>query len=46
MLTGEITYSDRFEMKDVDIRMVFNNSIDEAKSCGATTVLEVYGYAD
>ena len=46
MLTGEITYSDRFEMKDVDVETVFNNSIDEAKSCGATTVLEVYGYAD
>jgi hypothetical protein len=43
MITGQLKLSDRFEMKNIDVRMVFENTRDEAKVCGATTVLEVWG---
>jgi hypothetical protein len=43
MLTGKITTTDKIEFTGCDIRMKFNNTIDEAKVCGATTVLEVWG---
>mgnify|MGYP003332998407 FL=1 len=42
MLTGKITTTDKFEMKDCEIRIAFNNSDGPAKRCGATTILEVY----
>lgn len=43
MQTGEITTTDSIEFEGCDIKMKFNNTIDEAKVCGATTVLEVWG---
>jgi hypothetical protein len=42
MITGRLTTTDKINFKDCDVRMVFNNSIDEAKICGATTVLEIW----
>ena len=42
MITGKIRTTDKINFKDCDVHMVFNNTIDEAKVCGATTVLEVY----
>lgn len=38
-----ITYNtDKINMKNVNIRMSFNNAMGKAKSSGATTILEVY----
>lgn len=42
VLTGELYSTDKFNMNNCEIRMSFNNSIGESKSCGATTVLEVW----
>ena len=38
-----ITYNtDKIDMKNVNIRMSFNNAVSKAKASGATTILEVY----
>ena len=42
MITGKLKTTSKIGFKGCDIRMAFNNTIDEAKVCGATTVLEVY----
>jgi hypothetical protein len=42
MITGEITYHAELNFEGCDARMKFNNTIDEAKVCGATTVLEIW----
>ena len=42
MITGKLRTTSKINFKGCDIRMAFNNTIDEAKVCGATTVLEVY----
>jgi len=42
VINNEITYTDKFEMVDCEIKIAFNNSVGPAKSCGATTILEVY----
>ena len=42
MVTGEITYHEELNFEGCDARMKFNNTIDEAKVCGATTVLEIW----
>lgn len=39
---GTTRNTDKIDLKNVNIRMVFNNSIGKAKSSGATTILEVY----
>ena len=39
---GTSTNTDCINMKNVNIRMSFNNSQGKAKSSGATTILEVY----
>lgn len=39
---GVTTSTDCINMKNVNIRMAFNNSQGKAKSSGATTILEVY----
>ena len=44
MITGQLDTTDKIQFKGYDVRMQFNNTIDEAKVCGATTVLEVWGY--
>jgi len=42
VLTGNIVNVEKFDMVNCDISISFNNSIGEAKACGATTILEVY----
>lgn len=42
VLTGKLINTNHFNMNSCEIRMSFNNSIGESKSCGATTVLEVW----
>lgn len=42
MKTGKTGSSDFCIMRNVDIRMVFNNADSQAKRSGATTVLEIY----
>lgn len=42
MITGKLRTTSKINFKGCDVRMAFNNTIDEAKVCGATTVLEVY----
>lgn len=38
-----VTYNtNKIDLKNVNIRMAFNNSVGKAKSSGATTILEVY----
>ncbi len=39
---GTTINTDTIDMKNVNIRMAFNNSVGKAKSSGATTILEVY----
>jgi len=39
---GTTTNTNKIDMKNVNIRMAFNNSQGKAKSSGATTILEVY----
>lgn len=39
---GTIKNTDHIDMKNVNIRMAFNNSQGKAKSSGATTILEIY----
>lgn len=39
---GTTRNTDKIDLKNVNIRMAFNNSIGKAKSSGATTILEVY----
>jgi len=42
-LEKEITYNtDNIDLKNVNIRMSFNNAVSKAKASGATTILEVY----
>ena len=40
--TGRTYNTNKIDLKNVNIRMAFNNSIGKAKSSGATTILEVY----
>lgn len=42
VLTGKTINTDSFNMENCEIRIAFNNSVGEAKACGATTILEVY----
>jgi hypothetical protein len=42
MITGKIRTTRKIDFKGCDVRMAFNNTIEEAKKCRATTVLEVY----
>lgn len=38
-----ITYNtNKIDLKNVNIRMSFNNAVSKAKASGATTILEVY----
>ena len=39
---GTIRKTNKIDLKNVNIRMQFNNSVGKAKSSGATTILEVY----
>jgi hypothetical protein len=39
---GTTRNTNKIDMKNVNIRMAFNNSMGKAKSSGATTILEVY----
>lgn len=39
---GTIRKTNKVDLKNVNIRMAFNNSQGKAKSSGATTILEVY----
>lgn len=39
---GTIRKTNKINLKNVNIRMSFNNSMGKAKSSGATTILEVY----
>lgn len=39
---GTIRKTNKIDLKNVNIRMAFNNSIGKAKASGATTILEVY----
>lgn len=39
---GTTRNTNKVDLKNVNIRMQFNNSIGKAKSSGATTILEVY----
>lgn len=39
---GKTYNTDHVDLKNVNIRMSFNNSIGKAKASGATTILEVY----
>ncbi len=39
---GTTRKTNKIDLKNVNIRMQFNNSIGKAKSSGATTILEVY----
>jgi len=39
---GTTRNTNKIDLKNVNIRMQFNNSIGKAKSSGATTILEVY----
>ena len=39
---GTTRNTDKIDLKNVNIRMQFNNSIGKAKSSGATTILEIY----
>lgn len=39
---GTTRNTNKVDLKNVNIRMEFNNSIGKAKSSGATTILEVY----
>lgn len=42
-LEKKITYNtDHIDLKNVNIRMKFNNSQGKAKASGATTILEIY----
>jgi hypothetical protein len=43
MVTGELYTTNKIQFKGYDVRMQFNNTVAEAKVCGATTVLEVWG---
>lgn len=40
--TGKTYNTNKVILKNVDIRMEFNNAISKAKSSGATTILEVF----
>lgn len=39
---GKTYMTDNVDLKNVNIRMKFNNSSGKAKASGATTILEVY----
>jgi len=39
---GTTRNTNKVDLKNVNIRMQFNNSVGKAKSSGATTILEVY----
>jgi len=39
---GIIYNTNKIDMKNVNIRMSFNNAMGKAKYSGATTILEVY----
>ena len=39
---GTIRKTNKIELKNVNIRMQFNNAVSKAKASGATTILEVY----
>jgi len=39
---GTTRNTNKVDLKNVNIRMEFNNSMGKAKSSGATTILEVY----
>lgn len=39
---GTTENTNKIDMKNVNIRMEFNNSQGKAKSSGATTILEIY----
>ena len=39
---GTTMNTNKVDLKNVNIRMEFNNSMGKAKSSGATTILEVY----
>ncbi len=39
---GTIRKTNKINLKNVNIRMSFNNAVSKAKASGATTILEVY----
>lgn len=39
---GTTTNTNKVDLKNVNIRMEFKNSMGKAKASGATTILEVY----
>jgi len=39
---GTIRKTNKVNLKNVNIRMSFNNAVSKAKASGATTILEVY----
>jgi len=42
LVNGKTYNTNKIDLKNVNIRMAFNNSQGKAKSSGATTILEVY----
>ena len=42
LIKGTTKNTNKIDMKNVNIRMAFNNSKGKAKSSGATTILEIY----
>jgi len=41
-IDGKETNTDLFEMKNVDVRIKYNNAVSKEKRSGATTILEVF----
>jgi hypothetical protein len=39
---GTTRNTNKIDLKNVNIRMSFNNAVSKAKASGATTILEVY----
>ena len=42
LIKGTIRKTNKVNLKNVNIRMQFNNAVSKAKASGATTILEVY----
>lgn len=42
LVKGKTYNTNKIDLKNVNIRMSFNNAVSKAKASGATTILEVY----